>query len=96
MHIRTPRDLGLVIADRRRQLGLDQADLARRAGVSRQWIIAIEKGKPRAELGLVLRTLRALDVDIWLGELPSAETEHAPRPRIDLDRVLDKARGKRS
>lgn len=94
MHVRTPRDLGLVIADRRRQLGLDQAELARRAGVSRQWIIAIEKGKPRAELGLVLRTLRALEVDIWLGELPSAQVKSAPR--IDLDHVLDKARGKRS
>jgi HTH-type transcriptional regulator / antitoxin HipB len=93
MHVRTPRDLGLVIAERRRQLGLDQAELARRAGVSRQWIIAIEKGKPRAEIGLVLRTLRELGVDVWLGALPSAETE--PTPRIDLDRVIEKARGKR-
>jgi HTH-type transcriptional regulator / antitoxin HipB len=93
MHIRTARDLGLVIADRRRQLALDQAELARRAGVSRQWIVAIEKGKPRAEIGLVLRTLRALDMDIWLGELPSSEID--PAPRVDLDRVLEKARGKR-
>lgn len=43
-------------------MGLDQAELARRVGVTRQWVIDIEKGKPRAELGLVMRALHALEL----------------------------------
>lgn len=62
MFIRTPADLGAVIRDRRKQLGLDQAELARRVGVSRQWVIGIERGRSRAELGLVLRALDTLGV----------------------------------
>jgi len=69
MRIRTPRDLGLAIRERRRVLGLDQRGLAERIGVSRQWIVAVEKGKPRAEVGLLLRTLNALQIELFaLGE----------------------------
>ena len=60
MILRTPSDLGLLIRDRRKSLGLDQRELAEKVGVSRLWIIEIEKGKPRAEIGLVMRTLLAL------------------------------------
>lgn len=98
MHVRTPKELGLAIQERRKQLGLDQAELARRAGVSRQWVIAVEQGKPGAALGLVLRALKALDLPLWLGELPVAVSSHSPSastPAVDLDAVLDRARGKR-
>ncbi len=64
--IRTPLDIGLVIRDRRRRLRLSQMDLARKVGVGRQWIVAVEQGRPRAELGLVLRTLAALDLALTL------------------------------
>lgn len=64
MQIRTPTDLGLVIRDRRRKLKLNQTELARKVGVGRQWVVAIEHGKPRAELGLVLRALIALDLSL--------------------------------
>ena len=62
MIIRTPSDLGAVIRDRRRQLGLGQAELAQRIGVIRQWIVGVERGRARAELGLVLRTLDELGI----------------------------------
>lgn len=64
MHIRTPADLGLAIRERRKLLGLDQAELATRIGVSRQWVIGIERGRARAELGLVLRALDTLGIRI--------------------------------
>src|SRR2546422_713643 len=57
MQIRTPNDLGALIRQRRRDLSLDQRTLAERAGVSRQWIVEVEAGKPRAEARLVLRAL---------------------------------------
>jgi HTH-type transcriptional regulator/antitoxin HipB len=34
------------------KLGLDQKSLAQKVGVSRQWIVAVEHAKPRAEIGL--------------------------------------------
>ena len=93
MHVRTPKELGLAIQERRKHLGLDQAELARRAGVSRQWVIAVEQGKPGAALGLVLRALKVLDLPVWLGELPAAAS--GTPPDIDLDAVIERARGKR-
>ena len=62
MLIRTPIDLGALIRDRRRRLRLDQKSLAEKVGVSRQWIVEVEKGKPRAEVSLILRTLDALGI----------------------------------
>jgi HTH-type transcriptional regulator/antitoxin HipB len=64
MRIRTALELGALIRDARRGRGLDQGSLAREVGVSRQWIVAIEKGKPRAPIGLVLRTLNALGISL--------------------------------
>lgn len=93
MRIRTPQDIGLTIRERRIQRGLDQTELASRVGVSRQWLVEIEKGKPRAELGLVLRTLRQLELDVWIGDLP--EPDNHPAAAIDLDRVIDRTRGTR-
>ena len=62
MRIRNSSELGGLIRETRRQLGLDQGELAQKVGVSRQWIIEIEKGKPRAAVGLILRTLNALGI----------------------------------
>ena len=62
MLARNATDIGLIMRERRRKLGLDQGELARRIKVSRQWIVEIEKGKPRAEIGLVLRALDALEI----------------------------------
>jgi len=66
MLTRTPADLGAFIRERRTKLGLDQRSLAQKVGISRKWIVEIEKGKPRAEIGLILRTLKALGVSIEL------------------------------
>ncbi|MBF0268156.1 MAG: helix-turn-helix transcriptional regulator [Alphaproteobacteria bacterium] len=76
MFARTALDLGLIVRERRRNLGMDQSDLAARAGVSRQWIIDIEKGKPRAEVGLVLRTLTELGLKVRVeSEIPEGQFE---------------------
>ena len=95
MQIRTPLDLGLVIRDRRRKLKLSQTDLARKAGAGRQWVVAIEHGKSRAELGLVLRTLAVLGLSLTIdaGDRP-------PRPSgdiapADIDAVVSDAKGGR-
>lgn len=93
MRVRTPNELGLRIRERRLESGLDQAALAAKVGVSRQWIVEIEKGKPRAEIGLVMRALNALGLEVWVGDPPA---EDGPRPLVvDLDRVIARAKGER-
>jgi HTH-type transcriptional regulator / antitoxin HipB len=96
MHIRTPLDLGLIIRQQRRHLGLNQTDLASRAGVGRQWIVAIEHGKARAELGLVLRTLAALDLTLAVNGSGNAATRKGSSVApIDIDAIVDSAKGRR-
>jgi HTH-type transcriptional regulator/antitoxin HipB len=93
MLLRTPIDLGSAIRDRRRELHLDQSDLAMQVGVSRKWIIDAEKGKPRAEIGLLLRTLDVLGLRLSLEPGERLVGEGAV-PAADIDAVLDRARGK--
>lgn len=92
--IRTSADLGIVIRERRRQLGLDQRTLASRAGVSRQWLIAVEKGKPGAEVGLLLRTLKVLGLNLHVETGGTPTQNGLDLPKIDLNAVIARARGK--
>jgi HTH-type transcriptional regulator/antitoxin HipB len=90
--IRTPSDLGALIRERRIKLGLDQLSLAKKAGTSRKWLIEVENGKPRAEIGLILRTLRALGVtltarDATSGVQPKPAT--AVIPSVDINQIID-------
>lgn len=88
MLIRTPADLGAVIREHRRRRDLDQQELADRIGASRQWVIEVEKGKPRAEVGLVLRALDALGVALSIGGTSSTPAT----PGVDIDQIVDQAR----
>jgi HTH-type transcriptional regulator/antitoxin HipB len=45
MRVRTPAELGALVRDYRTRLRLDQKSLAEKVGVSRQWIVDVEKGK---------------------------------------------------
>ncbi|HEX6473362.1 MAG TPA: helix-turn-helix domain-containing protein [Streptosporangiaceae bacterium] len=90
MRVTTPAELGAYVRQRRRRLRLTQRELADRAGASRQWVVALEAGKGRAELGLVLSTLSALDLDLDLVE----RREPGMGP-VDLDAILARHRGGR-
>lgn len=93
MTIRSIRDIAAAVRGRRKELGLSQDQLAKRAGVSRKWISEFEAGKPTAELGLVLRVLDELGFRLELRE--GSDTDAArPRSRdaVDLDTLLDELR----
>ena len=93
MLVRTPADLGAAIRDKRKQLGLNQAGFAEKIGVSRQWVIELEHGHARAELGLVLRALDALDIRL---DATVDQTGHQ-RPGVpDIDAIVTNAKRKRS
>ncbi|MHB8329366.1 MAG: type II toxin-antitoxin system Y4mF family antitoxin [Acidimicrobiales bacterium] len=91
MRVDSVRDMAAAVRGRRQDLSLSQADLARRAGVSRQWINAFEAGKPTAEFGLVIRVLDALGLS--LGLLDSHERPDTSGPgSVDLDALIDEHR----
>jgi HTH-type transcriptional regulator/antitoxin HipB len=87
----TAADIGAIIRERRRKLGLDQGALAKRVGVGREWIVEVEKGKPRAGIELVLRTLTALGLSLEVSEKTAPRAAKAA-PAIDLDKIVDGAR----
>ena len=95
MRIRTPRELGAVLRDERRRLGLSQVDLSEKADVSRKWIVEMENGKARAELALVLRALRALGLTLTVER--ETETRQKRRARaVDIDAIVAAARKDRT
>lgn len=64
---RSVKVLGAVLRARRHELGLSQAQVAENAGVSREFVLRLERGKPRIDLGLILAVIEALDCDLELG-----------------------------
>lgn len=91
MRVSSIHDLAAAARGRRLELGLSQAELAARTGVSRDWINYFEAGKPTVELILVLRVLEVLglklDVSADTGE-PASRTAGS----TDLDALLDEYR----
>ena len=87
MKIGSPRDLAAAVRGRRASLGLSQADLAKRAGVSRPWLSNVEAGKPTAEFGRIIRLLDALGLSLHL-DLTSLDITGAETATIDLDALL--------
>jgi HTH-type transcriptional regulator / antitoxin HipB len=68
--------LGAALRERRERAGLTQGRLAERSGVSRAFVIDLERGRrSRAELGRVLSVMRALDAAITLVDVERRDTE---------------------
>jgi len=78
MRIKTVSTLGELIRDQRKQRGWSQSHLAEKVGVSRLWVSQFENGKETVELGLVLKTLRVLGLNLEAGLLRSNPFEGGP------------------
>jgi len=78
MHIRTARDIGILIREARNRRGLSQAALAKLINTTQTWVSWIENGKPTAEIGSVLLALTTLGVEMNYN-LPSAAPTNADK-----------------
>jgi HTH-type transcriptional regulator/antitoxin HipB len=90
VRLRTPRELGLRIRDRRLHLGWSQAELAERIGMTRQWVIGLEKGSAGVALGTVLRTLVELGLVLDVREpyqYAGSSGVMTARERIPVDQI---------
>jgi HTH-type transcriptional regulator/antitoxin HipB len=91
MQINSIQDVAATVQGRRQELGLSQAELATRAGVSRDWVNQIEAGKATAEFGLVIRLLDALGLRLDIDVRASGD-DTPTGGSVDLDALLDEYR----
>lgn len=67
LNARSLTRLGTAVAGLRKQRGLTQNELAIAAGVSRQWLNALENGRtPGLEVGRLMRLLDTLDASLMI------------------------------
>ncbi|MCL3860882.1 helix-turn-helix domain-containing protein [Actinotalea sp. K2] len=67
LNARSLSKLGTAARTLRRRRGWSQAELAQVARVSRQWVVALEKGQTEGlEVGRLMRVLDALDASLMI------------------------------
>lgn len=81
--IRTMHDLASVARGRRIELGLTQAELASRSGVSRDWVNSFERGKRTVEISLVFRLFDALGIGVEAADASAIGDATDGPPNLD-------------
>ncbi|HLM69127.1 MAG TPA: helix-turn-helix domain-containing protein [Longimicrobium sp.] len=87
MQVRTIWEVGLLIRDRRLELGWSQAQLADRLGVTRQWVMSLEQGNAGAALGQVLQAMLVLGLVVDVRECRTRKGSGRPRRNVTYDDV---------
>jgi HTH-type transcriptional regulator / antitoxin HipB len=68
MNVTTPNQIGAILAARRKQLGLSQAELAARVGLSQNRLSVLEKTSATLNARQLLALLNALGLDLAIAE----------------------------
>jgi y4mF family transcriptional regulator len=91
IRIYRPEDIGALLKSYRRDRSLAQTDLAKKLGVSQRWISHAENGKPTLQLGLVLRVLNELGVELTAGAAAKSDKpRRVRRARVtSIDNIVD-------
>ena len=71
----TVAQIGKLIRDTRKKLGVTQKDLALTSGTGMRFIIDLEKGKETCQIGKVLTVLQTLGIRIALTPPAVSESE---------------------
>lgn len=79
--IDSPATVGAIIRARRRDRGLSQQSLAETAGVSRKFLMDLEAGHERAELGKTLAIFAALGLSLEATDPIPSGRDHDPARR---------------
>ena len=75
---RDPRQLGLTLRQRRRELGLTQSQIAEQAGVRAATVSAVENGDSGVKLSTVFALLAALSLELVARRRTTAELTTDP------------------
>jgi HTH-type transcriptional regulator / antitoxin HipB len=63
---RTPRQLGAIVRNARKKLGLTQSELGERTGLRQETISLIENGNPATKLDTLLNLLAVLGLEFQI------------------------------
>jgi y4mF family transcriptional regulator len=69
----TPQQIGKLIRDTRKALGVTQKNLALTSGTGLRFVIDLEKGKETCEIGKALTVLQTLGIKLTLTSPPAKE-----------------------
>ncbi|HXH65597.1 MAG TPA: hypothetical protein VNI81_00255 [Candidatus Limnocylindrales bacterium] len=69
----SPQDIGRIVRETRKKLGVTQKDLALTSGTGFRFVIELEKGKPTCEIGKALTVVQTLGIRIALTPPPAAK-----------------------
>lgn len=64
--VKTSTELGDLVRETRKASDLDQAKTADLIGVGPRFLGELERGKPGVRLGLVLKVLERLGLEVWV------------------------------
>ena len=90
--MRSARGVGVYAAERRELRGLTQAELAKRADVSREWVSRFERGDGSPSLRAVMDVLRELDVELFAETADESPDEDRLSPLERRSRAVRDAR----
>jgi HTH-type transcriptional regulator / antitoxin HipB len=68
----TPQDIGKMVRETRKAMGVTQKALALTSGTGLRFIVELERGKATAEIGKVLTILKTLGIQLTLTPPPAA------------------------
>jgi HTH-type transcriptional regulator / antitoxin HipB len=89
MPLRNVEQLGTAIRLKRKEKNLSQSALAAQLGVERKWVLRLESGNSKAEVGLVLNALAALGIRATLSDQdPTRSRLSSVPPPSRLDEVF--------
>ena len=77
----SPADIGTLVRQTRKRLGITQKQLALTAGTGLRFIIELEKGKETCEIGKVLTVLHTLGIKLILTPPAPAHEGSGDGPR---------------
>jgi transcriptional regulator with XRE-family HTH domain len=78
MLVSTMADVAHLVRSTRTERGWTQAELARRMGVARDWVVRCEQGNPRLEASRVLDALTVLGFDLTAAPSVRARSDDDP------------------
>jgi HTH-type transcriptional regulator/antitoxin HipB len=88
--LRTPEQLGAAIRLKRKEKGLTQSGLAALLGAERKWVINLESGNSKAEIGLILRAFEALNLRASLNDAGKPRSRGTLPDASRLDQVFQR------
>jgi transcriptional regulator with XRE-family HTH domain len=89
MRVTSQRDLGLLIRERREQLGLTQQAFADLIDVPRLWVATVESGRGNPTLSRLLAVCRGAGLVLRLDDSAAPQTaDNSRRTTPDLDALL--------